>query len=76
MTNEEMAREIGSRIKHELDQSLMTQKELSEDTGIVASTICRYILGESMPSLRNLINIAYSLDCSIGELVPEYERVD
>lgn len=57
-------RNIGKNIKRELDDALMTQKELSDDTGISESTITRYINGEIMPALVNINNISCALDCT------------
>lgn len=47
----------------------MSQKDLSDMTGISESTICRYLSGKSMPSSYNLAKIARALDCSIEELI-------
>lgn len=69
MTEVQLAKEIGFNIKRALDEYDMTQVELSELTGISKSTITKYIYGDAIPSIRNLINIAYVLECSLTDLI-------
>ena len=47
----------------------MSQKELSEATGINESTISRYIAGNCMPTLKNVVSIMIALECEFYELV-------
>ena len=54
----------------------MTQRDLSDESLISESTISRYIHKQQMPSLRAIINIAYSLDIDVGELIDFGERID
>ena len=54
----------------------MTQRDLSDESLISESTISRYIHKQQMPSLRAIINIAYSLDIDVGELIDFDERID
>ena len=75
MTELQLMRVIGRNLKDVLDDALMTQRELSDETGINESTISRYIRGESMPSLKNIMNIAYVMECDLNELVPCDEKV-
>lgn len=75
MTELQLMRVIGRNLKDVLDDALMTQKELSDETGISEPTISRYIRGESMPSLKNIMNIAYVMECDLNELIPYDEKV-
>lgn len=70
MTESEFMKRIGNNIRDELDYLEMTQRELSKITGINQSILSRYIKGEVMPSLKNIINITCALDCRIGEIIP------
>ena len=76
MTELELMKRFGSNLRDMLDYTNTTQKELSEDTYISESTISRYIRGERMPTLRNVINIAHALDCEFNELIDTYEFID
>lgn len=69
MTELTVMRDFGRNLADILEEYRMTQKELSEDTGISESTITRYIRGECMPSLKNIINIMIALECDFEELV-------
>ena len=75
MNELELMREFGRRLKYELDQRWMSQKELSLETGLSTSTISYYINGERMPTLKNVLNIAYAIDCSIEDLVVTGEHI-
>lgn len=75
MTELELMREFGENLKAELDDAWMSQKELSEYTGISEATISYYIHGERMPSLKNVINIANALDIEVSDLVTLDEKI-
>lgn len=70
MTELEFMRVIGENIKNELDGAWMSQRELAEETKINESVISRYIRGETMPSLKNIVNIVYALDCDLEDIIP------
>lgn len=76
MTELELMRDIGGNIESVLDENNMTQQQLANETGINKSTISRYIRGETMPSVKNLVNIAHVLVCDIGELVFSDEFIE
>ena len=75
MTEVELMELVGNNIKAVLKESWMTQKELSEETGINETLISRYIRGERLPSLKNLINIANVFECPLTDLVDADERI-
>lgn len=75
MTETELMKEVGSNIQNMMDEWGMTQKELADATGISKSTISRYISGDLLPSLKNLLNIAYELECDTTDLLPPDERI-
>ena len=76
MTEIELMQEIGDNIAYELRECGITQQELADDIGVSKSTISRYIKGEIMPSLKNIINMSFSLDCDIADLVNPDEPID
>lgn len=75
MTEVEFMTKIGNNIKDVLEDSWMTQKELSEETGLSESTISCYIRGTRMPSIKNIVNISLALDCDLTELIEIKDRI-
>ncbi len=76
MTEFELMRDIGGNIESVLEENNMSQQDLARETGISKSTISRYINGNAMPTLKNLVNIAYVLACDISEFVFSDEFVE
>lgn len=64
MSEEECKREFGFRLQNMMGRRRITQKELSEKTGIQQCLISKYINGKSAPSFYNLDKIARALGCS------------
>lgn len=52
-----------------LKEARMSQQELAEDTGIAKSTISKYVNGTQVPSVFTIIKLAYSLNCSVEDLM-------
>lgn len=75
MTELELMKNFGNNLKEILEDSWMTQKELSEETGLSESMISYYIHGKRMPNMKNIINIALALDCELNELIEIKERI-
>lgn len=75
MTELELMRRFAYNLKNMLEYNNATQRELAEDTGLSESTISCYIRADRMPSLKNVINIAYALDCRIDELIDINEYI-
>lgn len=69
MSEVEWIKIFGQNLDEMLADANMTQRELAEDTGLTEATISRYINGRRMPTVRALVNIAYSLNCSFDELM-------
>ena len=69
MSEVEWIKIFGQNLDEMLIEANMTQRELAEDTGLTEATISRYINGRRMPTVRALVNIAYSLNCSFDELM-------
>lgn len=76
MTELELMRHFGSNLKNMLDYNNTTQRELADDIFVSEATISCYVRGERMPTLKNVINIAYALDCELSDLIDVYEFVD
>lgn len=75
MTKFEFYREIGQNLKDLLDEYGMTQRELAIRIGVSKQIISAYINGERKPTIENLANIAYVLECDINELIMVDEMI-
>ena len=75
MTEVQFIRSFGNNLADQLEDAWMSQKELAEETGLHESTISRYVRGEMMPTLKNVINIMHALDCEFEDLVDCYEKI-
>lgn len=69
MSEVEWMRIFGQNLEEMLVEANMTQRELAEDTGLSEGAISHYINQRRMPTVRALVNIAYSLNCSFDELM-------
>lgn len=76
MTENQLAKELGANLKSVMDEYGVNQKELSEMTGISRPMINKYVNGETIPTLINLINIANILDCELTDFVDAYEFIE
>ena len=71
-----MARRITYRIKEMLGNKGISQKKLSEMTGITESAISHYIKGDRVPRGANLIKIARALGTTADDLLRDDEEID
>ena len=69
MDEHKLLLDFGRNLKDLLNESCMCQRELSELTRISESTISRYIAGDAMPSLVNVVKIMRALECTFEDLV-------
>lgn len=69
MNEQQFLLDFGRNLEDLLDEVNMSQRELSELTGINKSTISRYVAGDMMPSLVNVVKIMRVLECEFEDLV-------
>lgn len=69
MTETEWLDIFGDNLKSILEERQMTQSELANVLGVETRTLNRYIMKQRIPTIKNVINIAYALDCSLDELI-------
>lgn len=69
MSEVEWMKIFGQNLEEMLVEARMTQRDLAEDTGLSEAAISQYINQRRMPTVRALVNIAYSLNCSFDELM-------
>lgn len=63
--------EFSRRLRRLVTQSMMTEDELSELTGISRVSLSQYLNGRSAPNPYNLLRLARALECSVGYLACE-----
>lgn len=71
-----MARNITNRIKEMLEEKGISQKRLSELTGITESAISHYVRDERVPRGMNLVKIAKALGTSTDDLLSVDQEKD
>lgn len=59
MSEKEWMHIFAGNLNSLMEESHMTQQQLSRATGITQSTISRYLNEQCMPSVNALVNIAY-----------------
>lgn len=59
------------RVKSILEEKKITQKQLSQLSGIAEASICRYLRGDSEPRLDIIARIANALNVSEAYLIGE-----
>lgn len=72
---------VAENIKYLRKQKHMTQKQLSEKTGLAVITIQQYEAGKYSPKHDNLIKLATALECEVSDIdesiivipLPKYE---
>lgn len=55
---------LAGNIKSLMAESNMSQRELSEISGVSESAISKYLSAKCMPSVNALVNIAYAFPCA------------
>ena len=65
MSEQQCREEFSIRLKRLMYRQGVTQKELSEETGISEMTISNYMNGKRTPSFYNVDKISKALKCSI-----------
>ena len=48
-----------------IKESGYSQREVADMTGIMQSTISKYMNGKMMPSVKNIVNLSYALNCDV-----------
>ena len=71
-----MARSMTYRIKEMLDEKNISQKQLSDITGITESAISHYVKGDRVPRGTNLVKIAKALGTTADDLLSGDKEMD
>lgn len=65
--------ELGLRIRIQLTRKRKTQQQIADEIGMSRVGLGNIINGKVMPTLKTIINIANSLDTTVGYLLGETE---
>lgn len=76
MTLEEWRYYFGDNLNRVLIEEKITRKEFAEQLGIDVSTVSRYINGETVPSIKHIINMTYVLACDYSDIIEFGEMID
>lgn len=73
MTKDSQLEEFANNLHKLMTQQGISQKELSDLTGISAATISRYLSKQQYPMLTAATKLAHALKCkSLSELMGEF----
>ncbi len=62
-------KDIQKRLREEITNSNLTQKELAEKVGVNPSTISKYLRLDKFPAIDTFANICEALDVSADEIL-------
>lgn len=66
---------FNDKVKYLMQQNGISQKELSELTGITEASVSRYLSGERTPRIDIIINFAKALKVDVDYLIFEDEEI-
>lgn len=69
MDKDLIQRTFSRKLRIEMENREVSQRELANIMGVSESTISRYLSGERMPTIYQLIEIAESLWCTPNDLL-------
>ena len=63
------AKSFGENLRAHLSSHGISQKWVAEQMGTTTATVSRYVSGDRVPSLENLVDLAQSLNVSVDYLI-------
>lgn len=76
MTEMMFVKSVGQNLKFAVKEYGISLTELSAKTHIDKSTLSKYLQGKRIPTLINIVNLAYALECGLEELVDADDYVE
>ena len=73
MTEQELIESFAGNLDYIMRSEHMNQSELARKSHLSRESICKYLKGQRMPTLKNL---SYALRCNIEELTPFIQLID
>ena len=75
MTEQEWRERFAENLQAYMDAYGYSQRGLADEIGISESAISRYLSAQQVPKGTILLNMAYTLDCTVDDLIDFYERI-
>lgn len=66
---------FAKRLSEKMNEKGYSQVTLANKSKLAQPTISRYLLCQSTPDIRAVINLSYALNCTMDELVNFGERI-
>ena len=76
MTERELIESFAGNLDYIMRSEHMNQSELARRSHLSRESICKYLKGQRMPTLKSLMNLSYALRCNIEELTPFIQLID
>ena len=76
MSEIEWIKIFGDNLREMLEEECMSQRDLSEETGLSIITINRYINKQQMPTIKAVLSISYALNCNVSDLIDFGDRIE
>lgn len=76
MTEAEWVRIFSRNLQEYLVDYGATQSDFAEDTGLSQQAISNYVNGKQIPTLRAIINMAYTLNVSLDRFIDFGDRIE
>ena len=69
-----VSQRLASALKARLDSKGWSRNTLAERTGINASTLWRWMVGQASPPIDKVLQIAGKVGCDAADLIPKKAR--
>lgn len=76
MTEFEFIDEISENLRKMMERRNISQRKLAQLTGIDRSSINKYANGVCVPTLKNMYNICWALECDLSDIVDTWDYID
>lgn len=76
MTMKEWVDTFADTLAELLDDRMMTQQELAEESGVSIGSINAYLHKQATPGIKAILNIACALDVDVNELIDFGDTID
>ena len=67
---------FGDNLKEFIADRGMSRKEVADEANLSVTTLSEYLNKRKAPSVRSIVNLAYALDCDVGELIDFGDTID
>ena len=76
MNKKEWLYDFITNLRSMMEKKHISQIELAEKSKLTRQTINNYINGRQYPSAIAIVNLAYALECDLGDLVWTFDLVE